>query len=126
MPTRKASTDGDALVKAFIADLPGWQRDVGRRLDALVAREVPDVKRAIKWSMPVYGREGQGWFAFLAAYTKHVSFGFYEGASLTPVPPHGEGKAIRHLKLLGPDDLDEAQVAEWVRQAAALKGWGSA
>ena len=125
-PGTSGKAEGDAPVAAFIAGLPAWQRAIAERLDGIVAREVPGVKRAIKWSMPCYGQAGKGWFAYLAPFAKHVSFGFYEGASLTPAPPEGGGKGLRHVKLASPADVDEARVADWVRQAAALKGWGSA
>lgn len=125
-PGTSGKAEGDAPVAAFIAGLPPWQRAIAERLDGIVAREVPGVKRAIKWSMPVYGQAGKGWFAYLAPFTKHVGFGFYEGASLAPTPPEGGGKGLRHVKLASPADVDEGQVSDWVRQAAALPGWGRA
>lgn len=125
-PGTSGKADGDAPVRAYIEGLPGWQRAIAEKLDAILAREVPGVKRAIKWSVPVYGQAGKGWFAYLSPFAKHVGFGFYEGVSLTPPPPEGAGKGSRHVKLTSHADVDEAQVADWVRQAAALPGWGRA
>jgi len=113
-----AKSDGDAPVQAYIAAMPGWKRDVGRRLDALVVRAVPKVRKAVKWNSPFYGIEGRGWFLSFHTFTNYVKVGFFQGTSLRPVPPGGSGKDI-HEK-----DLDEAQMAAWVKQAAALPGWG--
>jgi hypothetical protein len=119
-----AKGDGDAPVQAYIAAMPGWKRDVGRRLDALVARNVPGVRKAVRWNSPFYGVEGQGWFLGFHVFTRYVKVTFFRGASLRPVPP-GESKheEVRHLDLHEDDPLDEAQLATWIRQAAALPGW---
>jgi hypothetical protein len=118
-----AKGDGDAPVQAYIAAMPGWKRDVGRRLDAVIARTVPGVRKAVKWNSPFYGVEGQGWFLSFHTYTNYVKVGFFRGASLRPLPP-GESKQddVRYLDV-HKDDLDEAQLATWVKQAAALPGW---
>ncbi len=79
--------DGDAPVRAYIAAMPGWKRDVGRRLDALVARTVPDVRKAVRWNSPFYGVEGRGWFLGVHCLTKYVKVAFFRGASLRPLPP---------------------------------------
>ncbi len=120
-----AKADGAAPVQAYIAAMPGWKRDVGRRLDALIVRNVPNVRKAVKWNSPFYGIEGHGWFLFFHCYTKSVKVTFLRGTSLRPVPPGGTGKDARWIDI-HEDDLDKAQLATWVRQAAALPGWGKA
>jgi hypothetical protein len=116
-----AKGDGDAPVQAYIAAMPGWKRDVGRRLDALIVHTVPGVHKAVKWNSPFYGVEGQGWFLSFHCFTKYVKVAFFRGASLRPVPP-GESnqKDVRYLDIHADDQLDEAQMANWVKQAAAL------
>jgi len=104
--------------------MPGWKRDVGRRLDALIARTAPGVRKAVKWNSPFYGIEGQGWFVSLHCFTKYVKVTFFRGASLSPVPPGAsKHKDVRYLDIREDDRLDEAQFAKWIRQAAALPGW---
>lgn len=119
-----ARAEGDAPVQAYIAAMPGWKRDVGRRLDALVTRTVPGVKKAVKWNSPFYGIEGRGWFLSFHVFARYVKVGFFRGASLRPLPP-GESKQkdVRYLDLHEDDSLDEVQFSDWVRQAAALPGW---
>src|SRR5690606_23329722 len=78
---------GDAPVQAYIAAMPGWKRDVGRRLDALIGRTVPGVQKAVKWNSPMYGVEGQGYFLGLHVFTNYVKVTFFRGAALDPVPP---------------------------------------
>ena len=117
-----AKADGDAPVRAYIAALPGWKRDLAERLDALIARTVPNVRKAVKWNSPFYGVEGQGWFLSFHAFTRYVKVGFFKGTSLKPVPPGGTSKEARWIDI-HEDDLDEAQIAAWVKQAAALPGW---
>ena len=116
-------SDGDAPVQAYIAAMPGWKRDVGRRLDALIARTVPGVRKAVKWNSPFYGIEGQGWFLSFHCFTRYVKVAFFRGASLRPVPP-GESKSkdTRNLDIHEDDQLDKAQLTAWVKQAAALPG----
>ncbi len=82
-----AKADGDAPVQAYIAAMPGWKRDIGRRLDALIVRTVPGVRKAVKWNSPLYGVEGQGWFLGIHCFTKYVKVAFFRGTSLRPVPP---------------------------------------
>ena len=119
-----AKADGDAPVQAYIAAMPGWKRDVGRRLDALIVRTVPGVRKAVKWNSPFYGVEGQGWFLGLHCFTKYVKVAFFRGTSLCPVPPgESKDKYTRYLDIHEDDQLDEAQMATWIRQAAALPGW---
>ena len=118
---------GDAPVQAYIAAIPGWKRGIGRRLDALVARAVPKVRKAVKWNSPFYGVEGQGkgetWFLSFHGFTKYVKVAFFRGASLRPVPP-GESKSknTRYLDIYEDEQLDEAQLAAWVKQASKLPG----
>jgi hypothetical protein len=118
-----AKADGDAPVQAYIAAMPGWKRDVGRKLDALITRTVPDVHKAVKWNSPLYGVEGQGWFMSFHCFTKYVKVAFFRGGSLRPIPP-GESKSrdTRYFDIYEDDGIDEAQMAEWVRQASVLEG----
>ena len=119
-----AKADGDAPVQAYIAAMPGWKRDLGKRLDALIVRNVPNVRKAVKWNSPFYGIEGQGWFLSFHVFTHYVKVTFFRGTSLRPVPPGGsKGKDARWIDIHEGDELDEAQMATWVKQAAALPGW---
>jgi hypothetical protein len=119
-----AKADGDAPVQAYIAAMPGWKRDVGRGLDALIVRVVPGVRKAVKWNSPFYGVEGQGWFLSFHCFTRYVKVGFFRGASLRPVPPgESKHKVVRYLDIHQDEQLDEAQLATWIRQAAALPCW---
>ena len=121
---RVAKADGDAPVQAYIAAMPGWKRDVGRRLDALIVRTVPGARKAVKWNSPFYGVEGQGWFLNFHTFTNYVKVAFFRGTSLRPVPPgKSKHKEVRYLDIRDDDQLDEAQMATWIRQAAALPGW---
>jgi hypothetical protein len=114
---------GDAPVQAYVAAMPGWKRDVGRRLDALVVRTVPGVQKAVKWNPPFYGIEGQGWFLSFHCFAKYVKVTFFRGTSLRPVPP-GESKhaEVRYLDIREDDPFDEARLAAWVDQASRLPG----
>jgi hypothetical protein len=119
-----AKADGDAPVQAYIAAMPGWKSDIGRWLDALIVRNVPNVRKAVKWNSPLYGIEGQGWFLGFHTFTHYVKVTFFRGASLRPLPPGpSKHKDTRYLDIREDDELDEAQVAKWVKQAAALPGW---
>jgi hypothetical protein len=114
---------GDAPVQAYIAAMPGWKGAVGRRLDALIVRAVPDVHKAVKWNTPFYGIEGQGWFLGFHCFTKYVKVSFFRGKSLRPVPPGDSNqKDVRYLNIHEDDQLDEAQFADWVKQASQLPG----
>jgi hypothetical protein len=115
---------GDAPVQAYIAGMPGWKREVGRRLDVLVSRTVPSVRKAVKWNSPFYGIDGQGWFVSFHVFNRYIKVTFFRGTSLRPVPPGGTGKDARWIDV-HEDDLDEARMREWIRQAAALPGWGN-
>jgi hypothetical protein len=118
-----AKADGDAPVQAYIAAMPGWKRDVGRRLDALIVRTVPNVRKAVRWNSPFYGIEGQGWFLGLHCLTKYVKVAFFRGTSLRPLPP-GESrqKDVRYLDIHEDDPLDGELMASWIRQASELPG----
>jgi hypothetical protein len=119
-----AKADGDAPVQAYIAGMPGWKRDLGKRLDALIVRNVPDVRKAVKWNSPFYGIEGQGWFLSFHVFTHYVKVTFFRGTSLRPVPPGAsKHKDVRSIDIHEGDELDEPQMATWVKQAAALSGW---
>ena len=118
-----AKAEGDAPLQAYIAAMPGWKREVGRRLDALVVRTVPGVRKAVKWNSPFYGVEGRGWFLSFHVFTRYVKVTFFKGTSLRPVPPGGTGREARWVDI-HEHDLDEAQLATWVKQAAAIPGWG--
>lgn len=122
-----AKADGDAPVKAYIGAMPGWKRAVGRRLDALISRSVPHVRKAVKWNSPFYGIEGRGWFLAFHVYTRYVKVTFFRGAALKPVPPGGtpKSKDARWIDIHEGDTLDEVRLTTWVRQAAALPGWGT-
>jgi hypothetical protein len=114
---------GDAPVQAYIAAMPGWKRDVGRHLDALVVRTVPDVQKAVKWNSPFYGVEGQGWFLSLHCFTNYIKVAFFRGASLRPVPPEAsKHEDVRYVHLREGEPLDEAQFVDWVKQASQLPG----
>jgi hypothetical protein len=118
-----AKSYGDAPVQAYIAAMPGWKRDIGRRLDALIVRTVPGVFKAVKWNSPFYGIEGQGWFLSYHCFTHYVKVGFFRGALLLPLPP-GPSKSgdTRYWDIREDDPFDEARAASWVSQAAALPG----
>ena len=115
--------DGDAPVQAYIAAMPGWKSDLGRRLDDLIVRTVPNVCKAVRWNSPFYGIEGQGWFLSYHVFTRYVKVTFFQGALLQPAPPGaGKDKDSRWIDIYE-DKLDEEQLTVWVRQAAAIPGW---
>lgn len=120
-----AKADGDAPVQAYIAAMPGWKIGVGKRIDALVVRNVPDVRKAVRWNSPFYGVEGQGWFLSFHVLTRYVKVTFFKGTSLEPIPPGGTPKSqeARWIDIYETDDIDEAQMSAWITQAAALPGW---
>jgi hypothetical protein len=117
-----AMADGDAPVQAYIAAMPGWKSAMGKRLDALLVGAVPRVRKAVKWNSPFYGIEGKGWFLSFHVFARSVKVTFFRGTSLRPVPPGGTSKEARWIDV-HENDLDEAQMEEWVKQAAALPGW---
>ena len=118
-----AKGEGDGPVQAYIAAMPGWKSQVGRRLDGLIAAAVPGVRKAVKWNSPFYGVEGQGWFLSIHCYARHVKLAFFRGRSLHPVPPGASKHAeVRYLDIREGDGLDETQLADWVKQASRLPG----
>jgi hypothetical protein len=120
-----AKADGDAPVQAYIEAMPGWKRDLGKRLDALVSESVPGVRKAVKWNSPFYGVEGKGWFLSFHVFTRYVKVTFFNGAALSPLPPGGtqKSKNARWIDIHEDEALDEAQMSGWVKQASALPGW---
>jgi hypothetical protein len=121
-----AKAEGDAPVRGYIAAMPGWKRDIGRRLDTLITHAVPGVRKAVKWNSPFYGIEARGWFLSFHTFTNYVKVTFFRGQSLRPLPP-GESrhKDVRYLDIRE-NQLDEAQLSGWVKQASRLPGWGGA
>lgn len=118
-----AKADGDGPVQAYISAMPGWKRDVGRRLDALITRTVRGVHKGVRWNSPMYGIKGQGWFVSFHVFTRYVKVTFFRGTSLRPVPPGGTGSEARWIDVREAD-LDEALLVKWLEQAAAIPGWG--
>lgn len=118
-----AKAYGDEPVQAYIAAMPGWKSDVGRRLDEIIERTVPGVNKAVKWNSPLYGIEGNGWFLGIHCFNKYIKVAFFLGASLRPVPPgQSKQKNVRYLDIHEGDPLDEKQFADWVKQASELPG----
>jgi hypothetical protein len=119
-----AKGDGDAPVQAYIAAIPGWKQERGRRLDALVERNVPAVRKAVRWNSPFYGVEGQGWFLSFHCFARYIKVTFFRGASLEPVPPvASKDQNVRYFHIHEDEPLDEARMTSWIRQAAELPGW---
>ncbi len=118
-----AKADGDAPVQAYIAAMPGWKHQIGKRLDSLIVRSVPTARKAVRWNTPFYGIEGQGWFIAFHCLTKYVKVAFFRGASLRPLPP-GESKQkdVRYLDIHENDPFDEELLSSWIRQASELPG----
>lgn len=116
--------EGDEVVRAYIDAMPGWKREVGRNLDAVIARAVPGVRKAVKWNSPLYGTEANGWFLGVHCFAKYVKVAFFNGASLVPPPPvASKDPNTRYLHIGADCVFDEAQFARWVKEASALKGW---
>lgn len=119
-----AKAAGAAPVNAYIAAMPGWKKDVGRLLDRIIVQAVPDVCKAVKWNSPLYGLEGRGWFLGFHCFAKYVKVSFFQGASLSPMPPGtSKQKDVRYLDIHEGTPLDERLFATWVRQASELPGW---
>ena len=118
-----AKADGDAPVQAYIAAMPGWKSDLGRRLDALIVRTVPDVRKAVRWNSPFYGVEDQGWFLSYHVFTRYVKVTFFQGAALQPVPPgSGKDRDSRWIDI-HEGEFDVERMENWIRQAADIPGW---
>lgn len=121
---RIAKGEGDAPVQAYIAAMPGWKRDLGQRLDAIITQAVPDVRKAVKWNSPFYGVASHGWFLSFHVFTRYVKVAFFRGTSLHPLPPGAsKTEGTRYIDIHEADELDEAQLTDWVTQAAALPGF---
>ena len=119
-----AKADGDAPVQAYIAALSGWKQELAGRLDQLITQVVPDVQKAVKWNSPFYGLEGKGWFLGVHTFTRYLKVNFFRGSALRPLPPvTSSGGETRYVHLSPEEPFDEAQLADWIRQAAALPGW---
>jgi len=118
-----AKADGNGPVQTYISAMPGWKRGIGQRLDQLICSNVPGVQKAVRWNSPMYGMPGQGWFVSFHVFTHYVKVTFFRGSSLRPAPTGGSGKEARWIDI-HEDDLSEAQLARWIKQAAALPGWG--
>ena len=122
-----AKGDGDAPVRAYIAAIPGWKRDVVRRLDEVIMQATPGGCKAIRWNSPFYGITGQSWFLGVHCFTTYVKVAFFDGASLRPLPPvESKQPKVRYFHIHESDALDEKQLAAWVKQAIKLPGWGAA
>ncbi len=116
-----AKADGDAPVQTYIAAMPGWKRDVGRRIDEIVSRHVPNVQKAVRWNSPFYGIEGEGWFLSYHCITKYIKVAFFQGASLRPLPPvESKQPAVRYFHIYEGDEIDETLLGGWARQASKL------
>jgi hypothetical protein len=118
-----AKADGDGPVRRYLSAMPGWKRTLGRRLDALICASVPGVQKAVRWNSPMYGIQGRGWFLSFHVYTHYVKVTFFRGTSLRPAPLGGSAREARWIDI-HEGDLDAAQLGRWIRQAAALPGWG--
>ena len=120
-----AKADGDAPVQAYIDNMPGWKQDLGKRLDALIVKNMPHVRKCVKWNSPFYGIDGKSWFLSFHVLTHYVKVTFFDGMSLDPIPSGGtaRSKEARWIDIRETDTLDESQMATWIVQAAALPGW---
>jgi len=119
-----AKGDGDAPVQAYIAAMPGWKRAAGARLDALIEKTVPGVQKAVRWNSPFYGVEGKGWFVSFHCFTRYIKLTFFKGAALDPPPPVASKDAeVRYFHIHEGEEVDEEQLARWLKQAAAIPGW---
>ena len=118
-----AKADGNAPVQEYISAIPGWKRGVAHRLDELISHTVPGVHKAVRWNSPMYGIKGQGWFAGFHVFANYVKVTFFKGTSLRPIPPGGAAKEARWIDVRE-GELNDEQLVEWVKQAAAIPGWG--
>ena len=114
---------GDAPVQQYIAAMPGWKRNIGRHIDDMVGRIVPEAKKAVKWNSPLYGIDGERWFLSFHCFTKYVKVTFFNGTALSPLPPvASKHKEVRYVHIHEGEQLDEEQFAAWIRQASQLPG----
>ena len=119
-----AKGDGAAPVKAYLDALPGWKRDVGRNLDALITKNAPKAVKAVKWNSPFYGMAGQGWIVSFHAFNHYIKVTFFRGDLLKPVPAGGRDKHGKWIDIHEGEDLNETPLASWVKQASKNEGWG--
>jgi hypothetical protein len=118
-----AKAEGDAPVQAYIAATPGWKREVGRRLDALITRSIHGVRKAVKWNSPFYGVGNEGWFLSYHCFAKYVKVTFFRGTSLRPLPSgESKQKEVRYLDIYQDEPIDEAQLVDWIKQSSQLPG----
>ena len=114
---------GDEPVQAYITAMPGWKSAVGKRLDEIIMRTVPGANKAVKWNSPLYGMEEKHWFLGIHVFNKYIKVAFFKGAMLQPLPPdESKQKLVRYLNIHEDDALDEAQFADWVKQASEIPG----
>ncbi len=119
-----SKAEGNAPVQAYILAMPGWKSGVGRRIDEIITRNVPNVCKAVKWNSPFYGIEGKGWFLNFHVFTKYIKIAFFRGSSLQPIPPgESKDKHVRYLDIYEGDKINEDQLIKWIRQAVAMPGW---
>ncbi|TGK42126.1 DUF1801 domain-containing protein [Leptospira andrefontaineae] len=114
---------GDGPVQEYISAMPGWKKDIGRKLDEIIVRTVPYVHKAVKWNSPLYGIEGDGWFLGIHVFNKYVKVAFFRGSHLKPLPPgESKQKEVRYLDIKENDKIDESQLSSWIKQASELPG----
>ncbi|TGL28510.1 DUF1801 domain-containing protein [Leptospira koniambonensis] len=114
---------GDGPVQEYISAMPGWKKDIGRKLDEIIVRTVPYVYKAVKWNSPLYGIEGDGWFLGIHVFNKYVKVAFFRGSHLKPLPPgESKQKEVRYLDIKENEKIDEAQLSSWIKQASELPG----
>lgn len=117
-----AKADGDAPVQEYIKAMPEWKQGIGRKLDKLVEKHVPNVKKAVRWNSPFYGVEGKGWFMSFHVFTRYVKVTFFNGVSLDPPPAGGKDPKARWVDI-HEDDFDEKQMVKWIEQSSRIPGW---
>lgn len=122
-PAVLPKSEGDAGVQSFIASMEPWQAAIARRVDALVVELVPDVRKFVKWRVPMYGVKGQGLFLAFSGFNFHINFTFFRGTALNPVPPVGKQKDARMIQVRESDPFDEKQWISWIKQASSMPGW---
>ena len=110
-------------MRAYIAAIPGWKREVARRLDALIVRTVPGVTKAVKWNTPFYGFDGKEWFVAFHCFDKYLKVTFFRGTSMQPMPPgKSKMKEVRYLDIREDDTTSQAQLSDWIKQVSKLPG----
>ena len=121
--TQIAKGYGDAPVQAYLSAIPGWKGDVGRRVDAIIMRTVPGVRKAVKWNTPFYGVENGIWFLGFHCMAMYIKVAFFRGTKLRPVPPgDSTQKEVRYLHIHEDRQLNESQFIAWEKPASRLPG----